>query len=42
MTWICPYCGNSYPDSSIGLPSDADAEDKTHCERCDTTVGEGA
>lgn len=34
MTWVCPYCENTYPDSGIGLPPEADADDKTHCRVC--------
>jgi len=34
MTWVCPYCGRKYPDSSIGVPRDADADAKQGCTIC--------
>jgi hypothetical protein len=34
MTWECPNCGRSYPDSSLGLPHGADADQKLGCVEC--------
>jgi hypothetical protein len=35
MTWECPNCERRYPDSGLGLPLVADADEKTHCDSCD-------
>lgn len=40
MTWICPNCERKYPDSGIGLPMDADADEKTCCNECFLRRGE--
>lgn len=34
MTWVCPNCGSRYPDSGIGVPASADADDMVACEEC--------
>jgi hypothetical protein len=34
VTWICPYCGRKYPDSSIGVPRHNDADTKEGCTIC--------
>ena len=34
MTWRCPTCERTYPDSGIGVPSDADADVMEGCEVC--------
>lgn len=34
MTWTCSTCGRDYPDSSIGVPGRATADQKEACEVC--------
>lgn len=34
MTWYCPNCERAYPDSAIGVPDAADADEKDGCEVC--------
>jgi len=39
MTWTCPYCDRDYPDSAIGVPVDADADEKEGCKVCWVSPG---
>jgi len=34
MTWRCPYCGRTYPDSGISVPQSAEAWEAEGCEVC--------
>lgn len=34
MTWNCPNCERSYPDSGIGVPAGVDAGEKEGCKVC--------
>ena len=34
MSWVCPNCERKYPDSGIGVPESADADEKTGCQVC--------
>lgn len=34
MTWTCPDCDRTYPDSSLGVPRTTDTADKEACKVC--------
>lgn len=34
MTWECPNCERQYADDEMGVPPNADADEKTHCACC--------